>query len=531
MPSLARIISSCSASIPNKDDNDHDDGGGGVRANRSLLNPQKTKIKTSNDENKKKNKLKMKGSDVTSLRRRRPRRGGGGGLMLVQASFVASTLLLILFYNTFLLMPVDQNDSHAFLVQEEFNDSASFYNKSNMVELATTKDENVEKGSQLSRLKRIHVIHNSTYPTFHHSIVGSIHHNITVGSIRHNITRPNNSSNLYNKKMDGPKYHGHQQKDKKKKPPCALLFFGLVKHFDLALPAIKQNIIHTNPNCDIYVHTFNVTHLPINPRNNENVPIKLFPYDAFLLTDNVVFDSMEYFGKKRKNFLDHSRKFHHKRVWGPCCLSHDNMIKQWHSIEGVWDLMRQHEEDKLLMMKQQEEKTWLSRHTGQNDTSKVSTKKYGYHEERNFFNGSASYYYHQIGFFRLDVYNVNKIDIFDSNATSPNWGRFGGKNDRLFYGSRKNAQVWAKRFDFAKIFERRYMRDESQSHDGYHSEYYLDCMLRHYDIEVEEKPICVWRIRSEKVLSIQDCSQLYRFSNVTVLLQNFAPPGYMATGT
>ncbi len=53
--------------------------------------------------------------------------------------------------------------------------------------------------------------------------------------------------------------------------PCALLFFGLVKHFDdLALPSIQKNIVGPNHQCDIYLHTYNITDLPVNPRNGED---------------------------------------------------------------------------------------------------------------------------------------------------------------------------------------------------------------------------------------------------------------------
>lgn len=135
-------------------------------------------------------------------------------------------------------------------------------------------------------------------------------------------------------------------------------------------------------------------------------------------------------------------------------------------------------------------------------------------------------YYEQVGFFRLDVYHVTKFNIYDSTETSPNWGKYGGLNDRLFYGNRTNAEIWSKRFDFADDFEKIYMNKKT-SCDGYHSEYYLGSLLHHHNVSVEEKPICLWRIRAKKTLSILDCEQLENFRNVTMLLE-MAPPGYRA---
>ena len=50
---------------------------------------------------------------------------------------------------------------------------------------------------------------------------------------------------------------------------CALLFFGLAKKFqEIVLPTISSSILKHNPECDVYVHTYNVTSVS-NPRNNE----------------------------------------------------------------------------------------------------------------------------------------------------------------------------------------------------------------------------------------------------------------------
>lgn len=316
-----------------------------------------------------------------------------------------------------------------------------------------------------------------------------------------NVTYPQitSSSFLYNSDTRVNIAAGTKKLNSK---PCALLFFGLIKSFDVALPAIQQNIINENPFCDIYVHTYNLTKMPVNARNNEFNQRPLCPNDAFKLSQHAVIESMENFYQKREAFLNRTRPYSHKRFWGPCCVSHDNMIKQWHSIEGAWNLMRQHE------------KTIVKRTVASKSTTSVAN-----HE-------STDLYYEQFGFFRLDVYFVNKVNIFDSNASLPSWGRYRGFNDRLFYGNRKTAEVWAHRFDFADDFEKRYLKKWPAIPDGYHSEYYLHSLFHHHNISVQEKPICVWRIRSNKSLSIKDCRELSQFSNITELLRS-APPGYM----
>merc|ERR1719464_2281026 len=111
------------------------------------------------------------------------------------------------------------------------------------------------------------------------------------------------------------------------------------------------------------------------------------------------------------------------------------MIKQWHSIQGVWDLMRDHE--RLINF-------------------------YGKQENMN----ETSAYYDQIGYFRSDTYFPNPINIYEHDAGVPDFGHWlNGINDRLFYGKRKYAEIWSHRFSFSDIFEKSYMSKKL----GYHS--------------------------------------------------------------
>ena len=283
------------------------------------------------------------------------------------------------------------------------------------------------------------------------------------------------------------------------KSPCALLFFGLVKDFkDLALPAIQRNIIGPNPHCDIFLHTYDVDKVPENQRNFEVNGATIDPKEAYLLTDNVIIESLDLFERERRSFLEHSRKHYHRGSWGECCLSHDNMIKQWHSIAGVWKLMRQYEKKKLGPLMSNED-----------------------------------HYYQQIGLFRTDVYQVNSVDIFNSNATVPNFAHYWGYNDRLFYGSYRNAALWADRFGFSPIFEEKYMytpEDDFQS-DGYHSEYFLGTLMDHYNVSVDLQDVCVWRIRGGKRLQVTDCGEadgMKEFQSYDGLHgYKYAPEGYI----
>ena len=65
------------------------------------------------------------------------------------------------------------------------------------------------------------------------------------------------------------------------------------------------------------------------------------------------------------------------------------MIKQWHSIESVWELMEFHAAKRRV-------------------------------------------FYKQVGLFRLDAYYVDPINVSDSQAALLSFGSCKGVNDRLF---------------------------------------------------------------------------------------------------
>ena len=81
---------------------------------------------------------------------------------------------------------------------------------------------------------------------------------------------------------------------------CAILFFGLVKQFkQIVLPSISEHLIRSNPSCDVYAHTYNISHFT-NPRNEE-FDCVIQPGDVYLLTRNVVIDDDA--GAKEEMFI------------------------------------------------------------------------------------------------------------------------------------------------------------------------------------------------------------------------------------
>ena len=303
---------------------------------------------------------------------------------------------------------------------------------------------------------------------------------------------------------DGSSSYSIESQTENKK--CALLFFGLIKESfsSITLPSIQKNILHINPQCDIYLHVYNLTQAPTSKRNLEFYSKELNVSEAYLLTNHVIFEEMETFDTNRKEILERTRK-KYSHNWGECCGSHDNMIKQWNSIEGVWDLM--HASELQLM----------------------EDKQSGRFPNHQKIHKEANHYYEQVGLFRSDVFYTRPIDIFDSQAAVPNFAHHGGINDRLFYGSYDNAKIWAsQRFAFVDIFEEKYIKPlehrdldawskiqkffGAKFKDGYHSESFLMHLLNHYGVRVELRDHCVWRVRTGKRLLTNDCDGMMGFS-------------------
>ena len=257
--------------------------------------------------------------------------------------------------------------------------------------------------------------------------------------------------------------------EKCQKKKCALLFFGLIQNGfqEFILPSIERNILSVNPDCDVFLHTYNITSVPKNVASRETRESTIHAEDAYLLTDkdHIKMETVEDFWAVREEVVNETKE-HHCQHWGECCTSHINMIKQWHSINSVWDLMVEHEESK------------------------------GEEVDEN------NYYYEQIGLFRSDVYYITPVSIYEHQAGVPDFAHYGGINDRLFYGKREYASLWAHRFDFIEDFDRLYLEKKT----CYHAESFVNGILETNEVPVEKNEnICIWRVRSGSRVSLKDC--------------------------
>jgi len=172
--------------------------------------------------------------------------------------------------------------------------------------------------------------------------------------------------------------------------------------------------------------------------------------------------SIEEFYRKRD--IKYYNQYHFVK-WGPCCVSTENMIKQWHSIESVWNLMKD------------------------------------YRKRNN------QGLYDKVGLFRLDVEYQNDIYMRNGDAVIPNFAHHKGLNDRLFYGSFQYAEVWAsKRFDYVKEFvESRYSLLRDSNGPSLHSETFLKALLKRYKVPYKLENICFYRVRGHGEIRKKDC--------------------------
>jgi hypothetical protein len=291
-----------------------------------------------------------------------------------------------------------------------------------------------------------------------------------------------------------------RQESKGWKESCAICFFGLPRSFQLlVLPSIITNILIPNKanKCDIYLHYYHVKE-ETGGRSGHGGSID--PKDVWLLKDaleqiyadipigdkphlSLTMDTEQDFWRKRGELL---QKYRTKKAsdgeylyypWMAKSYSYptsiDNIVKQWHSIQAVWEDMEQ-------------------------NAVKL---------ERN---------YSRVAMLRNDVVFVTPFDVHQiSNDTRdennqfvavPNWARF-PINDRMIYGPYAAVKVWAtERFDRLEghviTYEPGY---------GMHSERYLNHSIfpaiRQLGFQVVVNPeICFFRARADSSTWINDCA-------------------------
>lgn len=146
--------------------------------------------------------------------------------------------------------------------------------------------------------------------------------------------------------------------------------------------------------------------------------------------------------------------------WGFYPVSMDNMIKQWHSIERVWGLMM---------------------------AAEAARKRK----------------YRRVALFRSDVVYASDIFIHDGDAVVPNFGHYGfggrrGLNDRMFYGLRHYAELWATgRFS--------HVAEHVSVFEVLHSETFMFDFMQ--GVPYELKPICFYRVRATRRVERGDCKK------------------------
>ena len=282
---------------------------------------------------------------------------------------------------------------------------------------------------------------------------------------------------------------------------CALNLFGLPRSFkDLVLPSMIKNIITPNIqyDCDYFVHYYNVTYEPPS-RSGNGGPI--MPEDVYLLREAVhtiasragrkpphvgfMLDTEEMFERTHADML---RKIRGKNrfTWnhdGFTVVTHVNIIKMWHSVSNVWELMKEHASIQDIR-------------------------------------------YDRVAMIRSDVVYLTPIDIFKSapdgifdtfnnQSVIPGFGQ-GPVNDRMFYGPYEATEIWASgrfpRLDDYLFKFNRYL----------HPERFLRAAIlpaiRAISISVDEDPgICFWRARADQSIWV-DCGGMELQGSLETLL-------------
>ena len=151
------------------------------------------------------------------------------------------------------------------------------------------------------------------------------------------------------------------------------------------------------------------------------------------------------------------------------------MIRQWHSIQQVWSKMAAYE-DSLYKR------------------------------------------YKRVGLFRPDVYYTHPIQIDDNAevAVIPSMmykpTLWGGYNDRMFYGKRMYAEIWATdRFNSVDAYlQWQQLNTDTKKKRGLHGEDFMRFLLAtKWHVPLVIKDICFQRIRSSGQILSGDCAPMF----------------------
>ncbi len=353
-------------------------------------------------------------------------------------------------------------------------------------------------------------------------------------------------------KTKNPVHRKGTVESSRKQSTCAILLFGLPRAFkDFVLPSLEKNVIGPNVKygCDYFVHYYK-QESEASGRSGMGGVIR--SEDIFLLEASVanmhgahikgkasnstfekhalpevtfISDTNETFWEKRWSSIQRYRTAKNKDgnytffPYGEPTYEYpgtiDNIVRQWHSVNAVWDAMEEQSSAKGI--------------------SNVNNKAFEPHQ------------YRRVAMMRNDVVYLTPIDIygiptvvngkaaqgnvrtddFSTNAASviPNFAKY-PVNDRLIYGPHSAVKIWASQ-RFSKIEE--YSRDPLATPGMImHSETFLNASILQTIKEttttttithnanaktnssrsirvLEDKWMCFLRVRADGAIWIEDC--------------------------
>lgn len=277
--------------------------------------------------------------------------------------------------------------------------------------------------------------------------------------------------------------------------PCALLFFGLPRAFEsLVLPSIRENILETNPTCDVFIHFYNQTYDNAG-RSGKGGLVR--PDEVRLLDEfaDVVYyqgENEEQFWEKRGDILEmilNAKDPQGRQLYFPWKegtynnRTVENIVKMWHSIESAWFLMEREANKQHIQ-------------------------------------------YERVAMLRSDVVYLTPIylDEFaaDDTAVVPGFGRY-PVSDRMVYGPYEAVRVWASE-RFQRIEEHARWILQNDEGRAMHAETFMNVsifpamrkVLGNSRGIVEHPHLCFLRGRADETVWLTDCDYNFKRPSVTL---------------
>lgn len=285
---------------------------------------------------------------------------------------------------------------------------------------------------------------------------------------------------------------------------CAINLYGLPRSFQsLVLPSLKEHVIIPNAphGCDYFVHYYDQSQEPAGRSGQggrlHTNEIKLLKSQVERLTEfhggpprqpTVLYtsDTEDQFWNQHQTLLDKVRNatdpegrylyFPWKAKTYTHPLTTDNILKMWHSLQSVWNLMQQHAK-------------------------------------------SQGFEYTRVAMLRSDVVYVTPIHIYESSpgvtdsdnrvAIVPAFGKH-PVSDRLMYGPYKAVEIWAsQRFQRLEAHIQHILKTDPGW--GMHSERFVERALfppiQKLGYTIMEHPtLCFFRARADESVWITDCN-------------------------